>query len=61
MVTLKRKEGKNEDATMPADFRGTHYYSYDPVDLEASKSMLRDELLQWASENKVNGVKRLYA
>lgn len=51
---------KQKGSTIPADFGGAHYYEYDLNDLAAGQALLEMELRQWATVNRVQGVKALY-
>jgi len=42
---------KQESATLPADFGGTHYYNYDLADLTSGRQKLAAELQEWAKQN----------
>ena len=52
---------KQETATLPADFGGVHYYTYDLSDLATGRKKLCDELTKWADfkDNRYFGVKAL--
>ena len=52
---------KQESATLPADFGGVHYYTYDPNDLTAGRRKLAEELKKWAEkkDHRPFGVKAL--
>jgi hypothetical protein len=52
---------KQENATLPADFAGDHYYTYDLNDLASGRKKLCDELTTWANleDNRYFGVKAL--
>ena len=52
---------KQDGVTLPADFAGVHYYTYDLNNLAAGARKLTDELKNWADEedNKYFGVKAL--
>ena len=50
---------KQTDATVPADFGGSHFYEYDPGDLDAGKTMLQKEIQEWARDNYVEGVRTI--
>ena len=52
---------KQEDATLPADFCGEHYYTYALSDLTAGGGMLTTELQKWADheDHQPFGVKAL--
>lgn len=50
---------KQEDADIPADFGGSHYYEYKVNQLSAGRSMLQREFTEWAWEKGVEGVRRI--
>ena len=52
---------KQEGATLPADFAGIHYYTYDLADPEPARLKLTQELKNWANvrDHQHFGVKRL--
>ena len=50
---------KQKDASVPADFRGAHYYSYDLNDLEAGMKKLRNGLKTFVKNNAFAGVKNI--
>ena len=52
---------KQRDVVLPADFGGSHYYTYDVEDLAAARTMLTGALKMWATERDVraSGVKAL--
>ena len=52
---------KQEDAVLPADFSGVHYYPYELNDLNAGRSKLTDEIIKWADheDHQPFGVKAL--
>jgi hypothetical protein len=52
---------KQEDAVLPADFGGAHYYSYDRDHLAAGRKKLTQELKKWArdKDHRPFGVKAL--
>ena len=47
------------DASVPADFGGSHYYEYDLANLQAGRDMLRMEIEEWAKDNCVEGVRAI--
>ncbi|HEY4960267.1 MAG TPA: hypothetical protein VFC15_11960 [Candidatus Limnocylindrales bacterium] len=48
---------KQRDASVPADFGGSHYYEYELANLKAGRESLQRELGAWATENSVEGVR----
>jgi hypothetical protein len=48
---------KETHSRVPADFGGSHYYSYDKSDLEAGRLMLEAHLRSWIQENDAKGVR----
>lgn len=50
---------KRDDADLPADFGGAHYYEYSLRRLSEGKRKLAAELRKWANETKAVSVKRL--
>jgi len=50
---------KQENARVPADFGGSHYYEYDLADLDAGRESLQREITTWATDNSVEGVRRI--
>ncbi|HSS22054.1 MAG TPA: hypothetical protein VLL54_18440 [Pyrinomonadaceae bacterium] len=52
---------KQQDATLPADFRGEHYYEYERNDLQAARQKLAKGLEDWAKDrdHQPFGVKAL--
>jgi hypothetical protein len=53
------KSDASSRTTLPADFGGAHYYSYDRSKLDAERDKLSAILAQWATEYSVQGVQAL--
>lgn len=50
---------KQQGATVPADFGGSHYYEYDLANLSQGKESLRMQITEWATSNSVEGVRSI--
>ena len=51
---------KQQDATIPADFGGAHYYEYRLDALDAARDVLQQALIEWVAHNAAQGVKAIY-
>lgn len=51
---------KRDDAKLPADFGGAHYYEYALKNLDTGRASLEKALTDWAVDRNASGVKALY-
>ncbi|WP_191040582.1 hypothetical protein [Spirosoma validum] len=47
---------KTQEANLPADIQGAHYYAYNRSNRRQSREYIRQELEKWKAENKVDNV-----